>query len=247
MVNKFNNRIYIGLILSVILFSSYFFEVSYFFFIPISCIIFFELYDNKLINRLIFAITLFLFFLVTLYQEIFYTLLSNKPFIFLIIFLILIYISLSNFNNYLKFISLNIVVFMSLIFFLFSFIYHKNIFFIIILVASINDISAYFIGRKFKGPKILPKISPNKTWSGTLSSLIISSVILISLNFYFLYALLISLIFFFGDLYFSYFKRLINIKDYSKILLGHGGLLDRLDSSLIAITINLFYLLIFIK
>ena len=62
------------------------------------------------------------------------------------------------------------------------YIHNFNLFFIVIMLTSINDVIAYMLGSYFKGPKIIPVISPNKTWSGTISSYVISVLLL----FYFL-------------------------------------------------------------
>ena len=113
-----------------------------------------------------------------------------------------------------------------------------------------SDIGGYTVGKLFKGKKIT-KISPNKTYSGAVGSIV--SIPLINLfqiffydlniiNFYqlkyLLLAILISIVCQLGDLYVSFWKRKINIKDISKILPGHGGVLDRID--------GLIFVLIFI-
>ena len=91
---------------------------------------------------------------------------------------------------------------------------------------------AYIIGSYFKGPKIIPSISPNKTWSGTASSYFISiTILMFFFNFNNFYNFLLPLTFFIGDIYFSNIKRILNIKDYGDLIKGHGGILDRLDSS----------------
>ena len=117
-----------------------------------------------------------------------------------------------------------------------------------------SDIGGYTVGKLFKGKKIT-KISPNKTYSGLVGSFFFStlSIPLINLfqiffydlniiNFYqlkyLLLAILISIVCQLGDLYVSFWKRKINIKDISKILPGHGGVLDRID--------GLIFVLIFI-
>jgi phosphatidate cytidylyltransferase len=77
---------------------------------------------------------------------------------------------------------------------------------------------------------VLPSISPNKTISGTSISFLVSFIVLIYLEFNVFISFLISISLFLGDVYFSYFKRMNKIKDYSNILSGHGGILDRIDS-----------------
>ena len=120
---------------------------------------------------------------------------------------------------------------------------NKKLFFIIIILSFINDTSAFLAGRNFKGPLIAPNISPKKTWSGTIISFLISSSLLIILDFNLLFSILISSSFFMGDLFFSYFKRSINIKDFSNLLMGHGGFLDRFDSIFFATFLLNFYII----
>lgn len=98
----------------------------------------------------------------------------------------------------------------------------------------VSDSAAYYVGRRFGKRKISPKISPNKTVEGTFA-LIISAVILTLLFFKFsvssaLLGLGMGLSSFFGDLFQSYFKRTLNIKDSGKFFPGHGGFWDRTDS-----------------
>jgi phosphatidate cytidylyltransferase len=112
----------------------------------------------------------------------------------------------------------------------------RNTFYLAFIFCFINDTLAYIFGNQFKGPKIIPKISPNKTWSGTLLSLFISSYLIFTyLDYNIFNSLLISSLFFFGDIFFSFFKRIRNVKDYSNLIPGHGGVLDRLDSLILPI------------
>ena len=95
-------------------------------------------------------------------------------------------------------------------------------------------------------PKLFPKISPNKTWSGFLCSIFFSIIVsIIFINFFPLTNLFYaSLIGFFvglgcsaGDLFESWLKRINTKKDTSNLIPGHGGLLDRLDGFLFGIII----------
>ena len=128
---------------------------------------------------------------------------------------------LKNFVNFLF--SFFIILFLSIFFLLL--IDNRDIFLLIIYISFLNDTSAYIFGKFFKGPKISKKISPNKTWSGTLSSMIISSSFLIYLDFNLINSIVISILFFYGDFFFSYIKRIFSIKDFSSILFSHGGVL----------------------
>ncbi len=128
---------------------------------------------------------------------------------------------------------------------------------IIILTIS-SDIGGYIFGKIFKWKKFT-KISPNKTLSGVLGSFIFSIIslsflallvkFLFNLDFsyvlkfkYFLLAILFSFSAQAGDLIVSYLKRLEKIKDTGKILPGHGGIFDRIDSLMFSIIVaNICY------
>lgn len=117
----------------------------------------------------------------------------------------------------------------------------KLIYVILIVVAA--DVGAYFGGSYFKGPKMSPKLSPNKTWSGFCSGLIFGALIgglvghLIGLGFINGMVLAIPLVILsvLGDLLESGLKRALNVKDSGDLLPGHGGVLDRLDSLMLAV------------
>ena len=106
----------------------------------------------------------------------------------------------------------------------------RELFYTLIILSFINDSLAYIFGNLIKGPLIIPSISPKKTWSGTITSFLVSFSLLIFLKFSILICLLVSISYFVGDLFFSYFKRKSGLKDFSSIFLSHGGILDRLDS-----------------
>ncbi len=119
----------------------------------------------------------------------------------------------------------------------------KKLIFIIFIVAA-ADVGAYFGGSYFKGPKLSPKLSPNKTWSGFFSGLVFAALFggaigaLIGLGFVsgLILAIPIMILSVFGDLLESGLKRVLEVKDTGDLLPGHGGLLDRLDSLMLAVT-----------
>jgi phosphatidate cytidylyltransferase len=117
-----------------------------------------------------------------------------------------------------------------------------------VLVAVMSDIGGLFFGKIFKGKK-LTKISPNKTISGSIGSLIFS--ILLIPFFYknlfnqdllnmFIITIIISGISQLGDLFISFLKRKAKVKDTSDILPGHGGILDRIDGIIFAIPVGIY-------
>jgi phosphatidate cytidylyltransferase len=138
-----------------------------------------------------------------------------------------------------------------LIFFIFSnFLQLKIILFVLLIGCIFSDIGGYVFGNIFKGPK-LTKISPNKTISGALGSLIFTSLALSVSIFYFtksfsflilVIAILTSIGCQIGDLFFSFLKRKANIKDTGNFLPGHGGVLDRLDGILLGMPVGLMTL-----
>ena len=134
------------------------------------------------------------------------------------------------------------------------------ILFWILISTFLSDIGGYIFGKIFKGKK-LTKISPNKTYSGAVGSIVFSfqSLYIVNLlqifffnkqliNFFdtnfLIITIFISLICQAGDIFVSFLKRKINIKDISNILPGHGGILDRIDG-LIFVLIFCFTLKLF--
>ncbi len=109
----------------------------------------------------------------------------------------------------------------------------------ILFLTVFNDFSQYLFGKLFGRHKIIPKVSPNKTWKGFWGGVVTTSVLaviiaphLTPLTFYeALFAgVFISLLGFTGDVTMSAIKRDIGVKDSGTLLPGHGGILDRLDS-----------------
>ncbi|MBI1836048.1 MAG: phosphatidate cytidylyltransferase [Flavobacteriia bacterium] len=111
-----------------------------------------------------------------------------------------------------------------------------------------NDTFAYLSGRFFGKTKLFERISPKKTWEGTIGGILLTMIIgfLISFwgdnndfDFWLIAALIVAPAAIFGDLIESLFKRSLNIKDSGTILPGHGGILDRFDAAIF--TIPFFY------
>ena len=173
------------------------------------------------------------------------------------IFLFLIFLScfyeILKLKNFLS----KLTLFSLLVFFIFSFyqlrVENDDVYslYFIIFVTWLSDIGGYVFGKLIGGKKI-NFLSPNKTYSGFAGSIFFSLLILVYLQYFNLFSdyilaqkigliVLISSSVIIGDLFFSYIKRLNKIKDYSNLLPGHGGVLDRIDGLIFSVT--LFYLL----
>ncbi len=113
------------------------------------------------------------------------------------------------------------------------------------------DIGAYLAGKQWGRNKLIPKVSPGKTLEGSAGGVTLSLFVAVigyfvfrpdSIVLWLLTALLTALISILGDLLISLLKRRSNLKDSGHILPGHGGMLDRLDSSFAALP--LFYMML---
>ena len=128
----------------------------------------------------------------------------------------------------------------------------KLIIFILLAGCIASDIGGFVFGKIFKGAR-LTKISPKKTISGSIGSIILSSIVMLSLIYYFTKMISLNLLMIsiftsifcqLGDLLFSYLKRKAKLKDTGNFLPGHGGVLDRVDGILIGIPFGFFTILI---
>ena len=101
-----------------------------------------------------------------------------------------------------------------------------------------TDVLGYFAGRALGGPKLLPAVSPKKTWSGAVAGTLGAMIVAVLVVEYFglfnraaiaFIALLLSVVAQLGDLFESWIKRQFGAKDASQLIPGHGGVMDRLD------------------
>ena len=121
------------------------------------------------------------------------------------------------------------------------------------LITIITDSYAYFAGMLIGKNKLLEVISPKKTWEGTIIGSLVGTFICTVYYLTFvntdasifavsIIVLFLSLIGQFGDLFFSAIKRKYNVKDFSNIMPGHGGILDRLDSIIFVMLAFTFFI-----
>ncbi|MEM7545333.1 MAG: phosphatidate cytidylyltransferase [Pseudomonadota bacterium] len=113
----------------------------------------------------------------------------------------------------------------------------------LILIVVATDTGAYFAGRSLGGPKLWPRVSPGKTWSGAIGGVVAAAVmawaigalagrpLMIGAE---ATAIFVSIVSQGGDLLESAYKRRFGVKDSGSIMPGHGGALDRMDGLLAA-------------
>lgn len=118
----------------------------------------------------------------------------------------------------------------------------------LLVISIMTDTFAYFLGIKFGKHKLIPKVSPKKSIEGAIAGLVfgggfgvayalifdVFTSFDLSLFFIIILSIALSLVSQSGDLIASKFKREVGIKDYSNIFPGHGGVLDRFDSTMFA-------------
>ena len=209
----------------------------------------------KNIDKRILTSILLLFILYLVYV--------SKIFLLIFIFLIFLQIFYEFFNIFKKiYFKQELKLFFVLLFILAYFTYffkdlwislsitsnNQLYFFIVLTICISTDIGGYVFGKLFKGKK-LTKISPNKTFSGMYGSFIFSILITIlifkdnlPIQQIILVSFFISLISQIGDIFISFLKRKVKIKDTGSILPGHGGLLDRFDGIIFAMPLGFLIL-----
>ena len=192
----------------------------------------------SLINiQLLFILLLVLnFIVIDEFKKLFNAIFSKNHFFY--------FISLLSMLVYIVFFTLILLNYLSQ-----SFSVNKFTVFFLLSIIIATDVGGYIFGKVFGGKK-LTKISPNKTYSGALGSLILSIIaaflfftfqkkfLFIDLNFIFV-VLAISLTSQFGDILISFLKRRAKIKDTGSLLPGHGGMLDRIDGLLFALPLGI--------
>lgn len=115
----------------------------------------------------------------------------------------------------------------------------------VLLVVWVTDIGGYFAGRGLGGPKLWPRVSPKKTWAGAIGGFAASLAVAAGFAAFgvgrmfplLLLGAALTIVSQLGDLFESAVKRRFGVKDSSRIIPGHGGLLDRLDGYVFAVVL----------
>jgi phosphatidate cytidylyltransferase len=130
--------------------------------------------------------------------------------------------------------------------------FYSKIVFGLLVLTWVNDTGAYLVGSQFGRTPLFPRISPRKTWEGTIggiSTTIVFGVLLslfiaeIELINWVVLAMMVAMFGTLGDLVESMLKRSVGVKDSGSLLPGHGGLLDRFDAFIFVIPFAAAYLL----
>lgn len=128
--------------------------------------------------------------------------------------------------------------------------YNKSIFLYLLAITIFTDIFAYLSGMLIGKHKLLPLVSPNKSIEGSIIGTIMGTFLAAMFYYNFigslniriiLITIVLSIIGQMGDLFFSAIKREYKIKDYSNLIPGHGGILDRIDSVLFVLIAYLVF------
>ena len=123
------------------------------------------------------------------------------------------------------------------------------------ILCAVTDVAAYLTGRAFGKHKLIPSVSPNKTVEGAVGGVVFAVLTMLMLGLGMehwqpiridyprlaAYSVMASVVGQFGDLCMSSVKRVCGVKDLGSIFPGHGGMLDRFDSQLMAVPFTLLY------
>ncbi|MBA4697101.1 MAG: phosphatidate cytidylyltransferase [Legionella sp.] len=119
----------------------------------------------------------------------------------------------------------------------------KDLVVYLLCIVWMSDIGAYLVGKYYGQHRLIPAVSPGKTWEGGLGGFILAFAAALIGHIYFqqyklvpwiTLAMVVIITAMFGDLAISMLKRRVHLKDTGNLLPGHGGMLDRLDSLLFA-------------
>lgn len=133
---------------------------------------------------------------------------------------------------------------------------YSHLIWLVFISAWATDTFAYFTGYFLGSRKLCPTISPKKTVEGSIGGILGSILVSTLYAYYFAHGILLHCIIIgllgsimgqLGDLTASSIKRYVGIKDYGKIMPGHGGILDRFDSVLFTAPVVYYYIILFLK
>lgn len=260
----FTGSLFVLTIIMAVQFSPYTFMALFLLINVLSIIEFYKLFlKNNLSPRIISGVLLSAFLYITSVLVVSDTcspkiLLLNFPFLFLLFIFELYLNSEKPFENIaytilgIFYLTVPLVLFNSM-----AFMqtergdYHSQIIIGYFLILWASDTGAYLAGRQFGKHKLFERISPKKTWEGSIGGLLsafllgyISSIYFTDLTLFQweVVAVIIVVMGTFGDLVESMLKRSLQIKDSGKLLPGHGGVLDRFDGLFISVPFVFFYL-----
>lgn len=262
--------IFVSILISAILYSSFTFYILFFFFMLVAIYEFQKLSNFK--SPLFYALGVFSFLLssgsLTILEKyvpinsVFTNNHINSSFIYVLLFFAFIMILFKK-NGNSPFTDLG-AIFLTYIYVIIPFTiliaipftntnnsYEGTTFLGCIILIWSTDTFAYLTGRAIGKHKLYEKISPNKTIEGSVGGLIFTLITATIISYYFTQysliewlglSILISIFGGLGDLVESMFKRAANIKDSGNLIPGHGGVLDRFDSLIFASPFIYFYL-----
>lgn len=144
--------------------------------------------------------------------------------------------------------------FLSYLFFIRSLTEHGGYLFFLVFTVWAMDVAAYLAGRVFGHTKLIPSISPKKTWEGAIAGFVVcltaaaifSQTAQLPLGHALILGALIGIFGQISDLVESLIKREAGAKDSSDLIPGHGGVLDRIDSFVLTAPLMYYYLIIFV-
>ena len=271
-MNNFITRTITGIIFVAVLIGSIFlgpeaFAILFFIFTFLGLVEFTKLqkdiFQGKTDKIVFYLASLFLYITITLYN-----IQYLSPFKLVIILLIPIFITLYTLFSFNKkplqfisslvfggiYIAIPLALLSSFFFVPFNDLINKEIIIGFLIILWVNDVFAYLVGSLIGRTKLFEKVSPKKTWEGTIGGGIFAVGASYLLSTYFnsleiqnwlAIGLIITIFATLGDLLESLFKRNVNIKDSGSILPGHGGVLDRFDGVLLSSPAVYIYLTIF--
>ncbi len=128
----------------------------------------------------------------------------------------------------------------------------------VLFVVWATDIGGYIFGKSIGGPKLIPRISPNKTWAGLVGGIVMACLITyafvltrnhyygdtLPMKFYLYATAILAFVAQVGDIFESAIKRYLNLKDSSNLIPGHGGIFDRIDGFIFAVGLVAFFLIL---